>query len=122
MNPLMLMLGLGAKGLLGNPAAGAAAPAMAPPPTPTPQPVPPSVASGVMTPPSNPLDPQRATTAALMSSMQAVEPHRTPMPQTTFPEVPRSINPQMSQMIMQALMGGNQPQAMPTLGQLLAGR
>lgn len=73
------------------------------------------------TPPPTSADPNQQALAAMLSGVQSPEPHTTPMPQTTFPEVPRAQNPAFSQMLMQAMMGvqGQAPQS--NLGALLRG-
>ena len=58
----------------------------------------------------------------ILQSIQAMQPPVTPVPATTFPDVPRSINPALSQMILQMLQQGTQgTQRIPSLGSLLKG-
>ena len=76
--------------------------------------------------PQQPLTPEellrQQMLGTLFGSVAPQEPHRTPLPATTFPEAPRSINPQMSQMIMQMMMGAQDAPSMPSLGALLGGK
>lgn len=60
------------------------------------------------------------TLAAILGSVQVPEQQRMSMPQTTFPEVPRAVNPEFSQMVMQAMQSKPQAQV-GTLGALLRG-
>lgn len=63
------------------------------------------------------------TLASILGSVTGVgTPHRTPMPATTFPEAARSMNPQISQMVLQTLMGGQQGPQLSSLQSILAGR
>lgn len=45
---------------------------------------------------------------------------RMPLPQTAFPEQPRSMNPAYSQMVLQMLMGAGQSPVVPSLGASLS--
>jgi len=61
----------------------------------------------------------------LSAVMGAVEspnpPSPPPLPYTTMPNAPRAMNPQMSANLLQMMLGLNNPQRMPSLGQLLGG-
>lgn len=88
------------------------APAVA---TPTTQTVPP--------PATDPMDPSKMDTmAAMLSSVQTGEPNRVPLPMTPNTEIPRSLNPQFAQMVLQQLMGANTPMQQRTLGQIFGGQ
>lgn len=68
-------------------------------------------------------DDKREELMSMMGAVQSPEPHRVQVPQTTFPEVPRAMNPQFSQMLMQMMLGANGGQsARPTLGSILRGQ
>lgn len=116
MDPITLMLMFGK--MMGGMGGGGGAQAPAPPP-----PVPSPANNAAMA--TN----GQGTLASMLGSLPATppEPHRTPMPQTTFPEVPRSQNPEFSNMVMRALMGGmggggGGGGGVPSLGSLLGGR
>ena len=74
---------------------------------------------GVEPPPQS--SPDQAALAAMMGAVQMPEASRTPLPQTTFPEAPRAMNPAFSQMLIQAMMGANGQAPQASLGSLLRG-
>lgn len=87
-------------------------PAAVPPAPPIPGTVPNEAAGGV-----------QGTLASLLGTIQSPEPHRTPLPATTFPEAPRSMDPAFTQMVMQALMSAsNAGGEIDSLGALLGGK
>lgn len=59
-----------------------------------------------------------ATLASLLGSVQVPEQPRTPLGQTTFPEMPRTLNPEILAMLL-AAMQGSAPAQQPSLGQLI---
>jgi len=65
---------------------------------------------------------QQDTLAALMGSVQAGQPHRVPVPMSPQTEIPRALNPQITQTLMTALMGANNPGQQRTLGQIFGGQ
>lgn len=92
--------------------------ALAPVTSPLPTPRPEMLGAGGGAGPLAGIDPM--TLAAILGAIQVPEQQRQPLPQTTFPEVPRAMNPAFSQMVMQAMQGGPQAQT-GTLGALLRG-
>lgn len=58
---------------------------------------------------------------SMLAALQAPEQQRTPLPQTTFPDQPRAMNPMFTQLVMQALLAGSQGGAPANLGQILSG-
>ena len=60
---------------------------------------------------------------SILSALQPQQPHRSATPQTTFPDQPRAMNPQIMQLIMQLLQQSNPgAQGQQSLGSILGGR
>lgn len=72
-------------------------------------------AAGVMTPQN-----KATAMAGAMGAVQSPQVGNAPAAPVTYPDAPRAMNPAFSQMIMQALQGG-QPGMAPGLGQLMGG-
>jgi hypothetical protein len=73
--------------------------------------------------PNAPQTMQSNTLGSMLSAIEPVEPHVTPVPSAMYPAESKPISPQFTQAIMQMLNSGNRtPEQLPSLAALLAGR